>query len=76
MNLMSNHFKAFDKLRKSIPFIGEFIWNFADFQTPQSIVHTKHQSKIISTFISYSKNKTNIGLYLTPNRHKYEKYEK
>ena len=30
------HFKAFDSLRKSTPyFIGEMIWNFADFATPE-----------------------------------------
>ncbi|ODN06255.1 Beta-glucuronidase [Orchesella cincta] len=30
------HFKAFDELREEVPyFIGEMIWNFADFATPQ-----------------------------------------
>lgn len=34
--LLSEHFKAFDKLRKDGYFVGEFIWNFADFKTAQS----------------------------------------
>lgn len=30
------HFSAFDDLRlKKVPFIGEMVWNFADFATPQ-----------------------------------------
>lgn len=33
--LFSKHFKAFDILRRSGWFIGEFIWNFADFKTNQ-----------------------------------------
>lgn len=36
--LFSKHFKAFDKLRKNDWFIGEFVWNFADFKTAQCIV--------------------------------------
>lgn len=39
MNYLSNHFKAFDELReKSGYFIGEFIWNFADFKTIQGTI--------------------------------------
>jgi len=34
--LFSKHFQAFDKLRKLQWFIGEFVWNFADFKTEQS----------------------------------------
>ncbi|XP_070527531.1 beta-glucuronidase isoform X2 [Cardiocondyla obscurior] len=34
--LFSRHFKAFDQLRHKGFFIGEFIWNFADFRTAQS----------------------------------------
>ncbi|XP_017077321.1 beta-glucuronidase-like [Drosophila eugracilis] len=34
--LYSKHFQAFDKLRNNPWFIGEFVWNFADFQTAQS----------------------------------------
>lgn len=32
----SKHFEAFDKLRNAGFFIGEFVWNFADFKTAQS----------------------------------------
>ncbi|CAG2062394.1 unnamed protein product [Timema podura] len=32
---MTRHFKAFDILRKEDYFIGEMIWNFADFATKQ-----------------------------------------
>lgn len=35
MELFSKHFQAFDKLRNERFFIGEFVWNFADFQTKQ-----------------------------------------
>ncbi|XP_016958539.1 beta-glucuronidase-like [Drosophila biarmipes] len=34
--LYSKHFQAFDKLRQNPWFIGEFVWNFADFQTAHS----------------------------------------
>lgn len=34
--LMSEHFKAFDVLRSKQFFVGEMIWNFADFRTEQS----------------------------------------
>lgn len=33
---MSRHFQAFDELRGRGWFIGEMIWNFADFKTAQS----------------------------------------
>lgn len=36
MELMSEHFKAFDVLRSKQFFVGEMIWNFADFRTEQS----------------------------------------
>lgn len=32
---LSKHFEAFDSLRQKGFFIGEFIWNFADFRTDQ-----------------------------------------
>ena len=35
--LMMNHFDAFDQLQKKGFFIGELIWNFADFMTNQGI---------------------------------------
>jgi len=37
LKLMSNHFKAFDELRKEGFFIGEFVYNYADFSTSQNI---------------------------------------
>jgi beta-glucuronidase len=33
---MSRHFEAFDRLRAQGFFVGEMIWNFADFKTAQS----------------------------------------
>jgi beta-glucuronidase len=33
---MSRHFEAFDRLRMQGFFVGEMIWNFADFKTAQS----------------------------------------
>lgn len=35
MELFSRHFEVFDRLRNEGFFIGEFVWNFADFQTKQ-----------------------------------------
>lgn len=35
LGVLSEHFKAFDNLRKKGWFIGEMIWNFADFRTDQ-----------------------------------------
>lgn len=37
--LLSKHFAAFDELRSESFFIGEMIWNFADFKTAQSKYH-------------------------------------
>lgn len=34
--ILSRHFRAFDQLRDMGFFIGEFIWNFADFKTAQT----------------------------------------
>lgn len=34
---MSGYFKAFDRLREQGWFIGEMIWNFADFKTSSGI---------------------------------------
>jgi len=36
VSLLSESFKAFDNLRKKGYFIGEMVWNFADFMTAQS----------------------------------------
>jgi hypothetical protein len=33
--VLTNHFQAFDKLNQLDILIGEMIWNFADFLTPQ-----------------------------------------
>lgn len=35
VELFSRHFQAFDRLRSTGYFIGEFVWNFADFKTGQ-----------------------------------------
>lgn len=35
VTLMEENFKAFDQLRQMGYLIGEMIWNFADFATPQ-----------------------------------------
>jgi len=53
VTLLQEHFKTFDSLiLNKIPILGEMIWNFADFKTPQgkqikkkyfvSILVTKH----------------------------------
>ncbi|ODN06660.1 Beta-glucuronidase [Orchesella cincta] len=48
---MREHFKVFDKLRtnSSITFIGEMIWNFADFMTKQEIRRVVGNKKGIFT---------------------------
>lgn len=45
----SRHFKAFDKLRDMGFFIGEFIWNFADFKTAQSVTRVGGNKKGVFT---------------------------
>ncbi|CAH0715437.1 unnamed protein product, partial [Brenthis ino] len=47
--LMSEHFKAFDRLRQRGFFSGEFIWNFADFKTAQTITRVGGNKKGIFT---------------------------
>ncbi|KAJ2949191.1 hypothetical protein O0L34_g6134 [Tuta absoluta] len=47
--LMSEHFKAFDKLRRDGFFNGEFIWNFADFMTAQTYTRVGGNKKGIFT---------------------------
>ncbi|XP_066588121.1 uncharacterized protein [Prorops nasuta] len=47
--LLSRHFKAFDQLRNEGFFIGEFIWNFADFRTAQSYTRVGGNKKGIFT---------------------------
>ncbi|XP_011506427.1 PREDICTED: beta-glucuronidase-like [Ceratosolen solmsi marchali] len=47
--LISNHFKAFDQLKAQGFFIGEFIWNFADFRTAQSYTRVGGNKKGVFT---------------------------
>ncbi|XP_074093810.1 beta-glucuronidase isoform X2 [Cotesia typhae] len=47
--LLSRHFLAFDYLRQQNWFIGEFIWNFADFRTAQTYTRVGGNKKGIFT---------------------------
>lgn len=47
--LLSKHFSAFDQLRNEGFFIGEFIWNFADFRTAQTYIRVGGNKKGIFT---------------------------
>lgn len=47
--ILSEHFKAFDRLRQAGFFAGEFIWNFADFKTAQTITRVGGNKKGIFT---------------------------
>ncbi|KAH8283559.1 hypothetical protein KR018_006459, partial [Drosophila ironensis] len=49
VELFSQHFKAFDKLRERKWFIGEFVWNFADFRTAQTITRVGGNKKGVFT---------------------------
>jgi len=49
VELMSEHFKAFDTLRSKNFFIGEMIWNFADFKTDQTVTRVGGNKKGIFT---------------------------
>ncbi|XP_058802755.1 beta-glucuronidase-like [Phymastichus coffea] len=49
IQIMSNHFKAFDQLREQGFFIGEFIWNFADFRTAQTYTRVGGNKKGVFT---------------------------
>lgn len=49
VDLMSKHFQAFDELRAQGFFIGEFIWNFADFKTKQDYTRVGGNKKGIFT---------------------------
>ncbi|CAG9773800.1 unnamed protein product [Ceutorhynchus assimilis] len=49
VELMSKHFEAFDYLRNQGFFIGEFIWNFADFKTRQDYTRVGGNKKGIFT---------------------------
>ncbi|KAG4073627.1 hypothetical protein HA402_000851 [Bradysia odoriphaga] len=46
---LSKYFEAFDNLRNEGFFIGEFIWNFADFKTFQSITRVGGNKKGVFT---------------------------
>ncbi|KAH8233247.1 hypothetical protein KR026_005870 [Drosophila bipectinata] len=53
VELFSRHFIAFDKLRAEKWFIGEFVWNFADFRTAQSgIIFYIHLEFILKHYLS------------------------
>ncbi|EDW33659.1 GL11760 [Drosophila persimilis] len=47
--VFARHFKAFDILRKKGWFIGEFVWNFADFKTAQSYTRVGGNKKGVFT---------------------------
>lgn len=47
--ILSKHFEAFDQLRSEGFFIGEFIWNFADFRTAQTFIRVGGNKKGIFT---------------------------
>ncbi|XP_039954673.1 beta-glucuronidase-like [Bactrocera tryoni] len=49
LSLLSKHFKAFDNLRSQKWFIGEFVWNFADFKTAQTYTRVGGNKKGIFT---------------------------
>lgn len=48
-DLMSRHFQAFDELRARGWFIGEMIWNFADFKTAETYTRVGGNKKGIFT---------------------------
>ncbi|XP_011179547.2 beta-glucuronidase [Zeugodacus cucurbitae] len=48
-SLLSKHFKAFDNLRSQKWFIGEFLWNFADFKTAQTYTRVGGNKKGVFT---------------------------
>uniref|UniRef100_A0A1B0CV53 Beta-glucuronidase n=4 Tax=Lutzomyia longipalpis TaxID=7200 RepID=A0A1B0CV53_LUTLO len=49
VELFSRHFKAFDVLRSRGFFVGEFIWNFADFKTAQTVTRVGGNKKGVFT---------------------------
>lgn len=49
VELMEENFKAFDQLRQLGYLVGEMIWNFADFATPQGRQLFGVQLEIIRT---------------------------
>uniref|UniRef100_A0A1I8P6B0 Beta-glucuronidase n=1 Tax=Stomoxys calcitrans TaxID=35570 RepID=A0A1I8P6B0_STOCA len=49
IGLFAEHFKAFDYLIKQNWFIGEFVWNFADFKTEQAYIRVGGNKKGVFT---------------------------
>uniref|UniRef100_T1E1Y9 Beta-glucuronidase n=1 Tax=Psorophora albipes TaxID=869069 RepID=T1E1Y9_9DIPT len=47
--VFSRHFRAFDSLRSQNFFIGEFVWNFADFKTAQTYTRVGGNKKGVFT---------------------------
>lgn len=54
VNLLSKHFEAFDELRQKGFFIGEFVWNFADFKTAQCKVTKVNSRSKLLMFVKFS----------------------
>lgn len=53
VTLLQEYFKTFDSLiSNGIPLLGEMIWNFADFKTPQGKIKIKIIISIVN-HISY-----------------------
>ncbi|XP_063906564.1 beta-glucuronidase-like [Zophobas morio] len=48
-NLLSKYWQAFDQMRQEGFFVGEMIWNFADFRTDQSFIRLGGNKKGIFT---------------------------
>jgi beta-glucuronidase len=48
-DFLSKYFEAFDQLREEGFFIGEMIWNFADFKTAQTYIRVGGNKKGIFT---------------------------
>lgn len=71
--VFSKHFLAFDHLRQAGFFIGEFVWNFADFKTAQSKssihrVHLKPNETSIFAIAAYTRVGGNKKGVFTRNR--------
>lgn len=50
MKLLSKHFEAFDQLRAEGFFIGEFVYNYADFNTEQSKVKLAYRNVSLTLY--------------------------
>lgn len=60
---MSNYFQAFDQLREEGWFIGEMIWNFADFKTAQSKYIIVSVMRSESTDRKYKKSSSFVKIF-------------